>query len=79
MSKFTASQLSVLAYANSFTLWHYQHDGDFKDVEAAGFFDMASDMVRKKDKIIVNCDQAPLLQEYVVTMNEGGKIEVAKL
>lgn len=46
--------LSVLAYANGFTLWHYKEKtGQDDGVEQAGFFSPASDMLSAGDMIMV--------------------------
>ncbi|MCB1591842.1 MAG: hypothetical protein KDI90_05265, partial [Alphaproteobacteria bacterium] len=51
---FTASDLSVLAYANNFTLWHYTTIDS--SVITAGYFNKAVDMLRVNDLIIANVD-----------------------
>ncbi len=43
--------LSVLAYANGFTFWHYASPDDPVAVTAAGYFDPAGDMLRPGDMI----------------------------
>lgn len=49
------NNLSVLAYAGGFTLWHYRNDADDADsMLAPGYFDGAATMVRKGDIIIAN-------------------------
>jgi hypothetical protein len=52
---FAIRDLSVLAYANGFTLWHYKPAGDaLADVAADNFFADASDMMAAGDMIIVS-------------------------
>lgn len=46
--------LSVLTYANGFTLWHYVTDDKGTLVEEDGYFDKASDMLRRGDMIMIN-------------------------
>ena len=53
---FTASDLSVLAYANNFTLWHYTTTDDTVAIETAAYFNKAVDMLRENDLIIINID-----------------------
>lgn len=74
---FTASDLSVLAYANNFTLWHYVTTDD--DVTTAGYFNTAVDMLRANDLIIANVDTdgTPATTFYVVTANNGSSVTVA--
>ena len=74
---FITSDLSVLAYANNFTLWHYTTID--ADVTTAGYFDRASDMLRVNDLIIANVDTdgTPATTFYVVTANSGGSVTIA--
>lgn len=73
----TLSNLSVLAYANNFTLWHY------KTTEAAatgtGYFNNASDMMNVNDLIIANLDTdgTPSTKFYIVTGIAAGVVTVA--
>ena len=64
---FKASDLSVLAYANNFTLWHYTTIDS--DVTIANYFDKAADMMRVNDLMIVNIDTdgTPSTKFYIVT------------
>lgn len=73
---FTATDLSVLAYANNFTLWHYISTDDA--VTGAGYFDKAVDMLRVGDMIIANVDTdgIPVNKFYVVTANDGSSVTV---
>jgi len=76
---FTASDLSVLAYANNFTLWHYTTTDD--DVTGSGYFNKAADMLRVNDLIIANVDTdgsvAVATVFYVVTANDGSSVTIA--
>ena len=76
---FKTSDLSVLAYANKFTLWHYVTEDD--DVTTAGYFDNAADMLRVNDLIIANVDTdgstATATVFYVVTANTGSAVTVS--
>lgn len=49
---FLARELSVLAYANGFTLWHYRTSAD--DLLSPGYFDSAQELLREGDQIIAN-------------------------
>jgi len=73
---FKSSDLSVLAYANNFTLWHYVSTDD--DVTTSGYFDSAADMLRKNDLIIANVDTdgTPVTKFYIVTANTGTSVTV---
>jgi hypothetical protein len=52
---FSVRHLSVLAYANGFTLWHYKGTGTpLAEVAALGFFNGASDMMAAGDMVMVS-------------------------
>ena len=52
---FAIRDLSVLAYANGFTLWHYKPGDDaLADAASDNFFADASDMMAGGDMIIVS-------------------------
>ena len=51
---FIVRNLSVLAYANGFTLWHYKTGEDALGVVGrAGYFDEAVDMLASGDMLLV--------------------------
>ncbi len=74
---YLASDLSVLAYANNFTLWHYTTID--ASVTISGYFNSAVDMLRVNDLIIANVDTdgVPATTFYVVTGNDGSSVTVA--
>ena len=52
---FTIRDLSVLAYANGFTLWHYKSGIDnLADVACDDYFADASDMMATGDLILIS-------------------------
>ncbi len=53
---YLSKNLSVLAYANGFTLWHYTSTDTAAVIEGAGYFNAASDLLRANDLILVNID-----------------------
>ncbi|MGH1403628.1 MAG: hypothetical protein ACRBDL_05245 [Alphaproteobacteria bacterium] len=73
---FIASDLSVLAYANNFTLWHFTTVDS--DIEGAGYFNNAADMLRENDLIIANIDTdgSASTAFYVVSTNDGSSVTV---
>lgn len=73
---FTASDLSVLAYANNFTLWHYTTTDT--SVEGTDYFASAASMLGANDLIITNIDTegTPVTTFYVVTANDGNSVTV---
>jgi len=72
---FNSSQLSVLAYANHFTLWHYNaDDAPIVDIGQPGFFDKAADMLNVRDQIIVCAKDQ--VRTITVTKNDRETVEV---
>jgi hypothetical protein len=73
--------LSVLAYANGFTLWHYTTTDDAATADTAGYFNAAADMLRVGDMILANVDTAgaPGAGIYLVNANASGSVDVANL
>jgi len=52
---FTLRNLSVLAYANGFTLWHYKTDSDgFSQAGATGYFADAADLLCPGDMVMLS-------------------------
>ena len=76
---FITTDLSVLAYANNFTLWHYTTVDNTAAIEAAGYMDKAVDMLRVGDLIIMNIDTdgTPATKFYIVTGNTGSSVTIA--
>jgi len=59
---FALRNLSVLAYANGFTLWHYKSGADkLAQASAAGYFADAADLLAQGDMVMLSAA-------------EGGKI-----
>jgi hypothetical protein len=79
---FTARELSVLAYANGFTLWHYRTGPD--DLLGAGYFDSAQELLREGDQIIANIGGTsgrhalPAIVNLVVTRVGDDGVAVAR-
>ena len=78
---YNAKNLSVLAYANGFTLWHYGTTDTAAVVDTAGYFNSAADMLRVGDMIIGNVATAasPQAGILVVRSNTGGVVNVSDL
>lgn len=53
---FESKNLSVLAYANGFTLWHYTTTEGESKVSTEGYFNDAADMLRGGDMIMANTE-----------------------
>lgn len=74
---FNSPNLSVLAYANNFTLWHYTTTDN--SITTSGYFNKSAEMVRVNDLIIANVDTdgTPATKFYVVTANTGSSVSIA--
>jgi hypothetical protein len=75
------NNLSVLAYANGFTLWHYATADLASDVDTTGYFNEARNMVRAGDMLIANTDTGgtPVAGMLTVLRNAGGVVDVADI
>ena len=72
---FLARELSVLAYANGFTLWHYRTGAD--DLLSPGYFNPADELLRQGDQIIANTT-GPAIVNLVVTQVDDTGVAVAR-
>ena len=75
---YQSKDLSVLAYANGFTLWHYTTAAAATAVDTAGYFNAAADMLRAGDIIIANVDSAsaPKAGLFLVSSASAGAVDV---
>lgn len=74
--------LSVLAYANGFTLWHYTTTDTIDQVASSGYFNSVSDMLlRVGDMIMANCntDGTPAAGIFLISRSSGGIIDVTRM
>jgi hypothetical protein len=75
---FAIRNLSVLAYANGFTLWHYKADGDsLARVQAPDFFADAADMLANGDMMMVSADEGGRI--ISIAAGAGGRIAATSL
>ncbi|MCK5296664.1 MAG: hypothetical protein KAJ75_07215 [Alphaproteobacteria bacterium] len=75
---FSNNNLSVLSYANGFTLWHYVTTDTAATVDTSGYFNNASDVVRVGDIVIANADTAgtPATGLMLISSNDNGVVDV---
>ena len=74
---FKIRNLSVLAYAQGFTLWHYRTGADgLARVGRPGFFDDAADMFKGGDMVLVS---APSGGRLLCVASSGGQVITAAL
>ena len=73
--------LSILAYANAFTLWHYTTTDPAATVDTAGYFNGAADMIRLGDMILANTDTdgTPSSGLFLCNANAGGVVDLANM
>lgn len=78
---YASKNLSVLAYANGFTLWHFTTIDLAADVDTTGYFNAAADMLRVGDIVIANTDTdgVPSSGFYLVNANALGVVDVADM
>jgi hypothetical protein len=75
---FEIQSLSVLAYANGFTLWHYRTDHDTRNqMLAAGSYNPAAHLVRRGDMVLARSSDAFSILH--VTGHSGSSVSVAAL
>ena len=73
---FKVRNLSVLAYAQGFTLWHYKAEDVLANIASTGFFDPAADMLAAGDMMMVS---APDGGRLLCLAPEGGGLTVTSL
>lgn len=50
---FNSTSLSVMAYANGFTLWHYRSADTLEEVKKKGYFNNTAAFMRAGDRIMI--------------------------
>jgi hypothetical protein len=74
---FAIRNLSVLAYANGFTLWHYKAGSDNQGcIARPGYFNEAGDMLSSGDMLMVS---GPDAGRMVCVVSGGAGIRTAPL
>lgn len=78
---YKSENLSVLSYANGFTLWHYRTADAATIVDNEGYFNEASKMLRSGDFIMLNAGlgTSPAHGIMVVITNAGGSVDVSNM
>ena len=76
-TKFAIRNLSVLAYAQGFTLWHYKSGaGQLADAASPGFFDDARDMLAAGDMLMISAQDGG---RVVIVAGTHGSVRTAAL
>ena len=68
--------LSVLAYANGFTLWHYRTTSPMSVVTQTNAFDAARDVLRGGDIILVNSSSATGQSAMIALVESSDRLGV---
>lgn len=79
---FESKNLSVLAYSNGFTLWHYGSEDTLEEITQSGYFNEASDMLRKGDMLTIIADtasEAITATQMLVTKDHPEETTLVKL
>ena len=64
---FQNKNLSVIAYANGFTLWHYAGAETLATISANGFFNSVKSLMNVGDVIIINGTDNTAIKKINVT------------
>ena len=74
---FSLRNLSVLAYANGFTLWHYKAGNDnFAAATGTGYFSDAADLLSEGDMVMLTGTEGGRIATIA---GEGRKMALAPL
>lgn len=78
---YNSHNLSVLAYANGFTLWHYSTVDSPSSVDTLGYFNDAAEMLRTGDMVMANCDIDGTQSGgiFLVARSAGGVVDTTNL
>lgn len=79
---FKMKDLSVIAYSNGFTLWNYTTVDPADTVNGEGYFNEASEVLRRNDLILANVDAeaaSPDFDQFLVTAVGDGSVVVRSL
>lgn len=64
---FQNKNLSVIAYANGFTLWHYSAAETMSTISANGYFNSVKSLMNIGDIIIINASDNTLIKKINIT------------
>lgn len=64
---FQNKKLSVIAYANGFTLWHYAANETMTAISADGYFNNVLTLMNSGDIIIINASNGTSIKAITVT------------
>jgi outer membrane protein assembly factor BamA len=64
---FQNKNLSVIAYANGFTLWHYAGSETLATISATGYFNSVKSLMNAGDVVIINGSDNTAIKKINVT------------
>ena len=73
---FQNKNLSVIAYANGFTLWHYAENVTLATITASGYFNAVNTLMNTGDIVIINASDKTSIKAITVT---SGTVTTAAL
>jgi len=73
---FQNKKLSVIAYANGFTLWHYVATETLTAISTSGYFNNVATLMNTGDIIIINASDGTSIKAITVS---SGVVTVAAL
>ena len=78
---YDSKNLSVLAYANGFKLWHYTTVDFADDLNTAGYFNDAAGVLRVGDLVIINTDTDDVISggTLLIAGNDASKVDVVSM
>ncbi len=78
---YNPANLSALAYANGFTLWHYKTPDLATTVDTTGYFNQAANMLRVGDFVFANTNTGGAVESgvFIVRTNAGGVVDVSNI
>jgi len=73
--EFNNKNISLLAYSNGFTLWHYKADNDLEVIKSEGYFNNCHVFFKEGDMIIISHPSAILTVKSI----KDEKVSVTRL
>ncbi len=64
---FQNKNLSVIAYANGFTLWHYAANETMTAITTSGYFNIVKTLMNTGDVIIINASDKTSIKKIAVS------------
>ena len=73
---FQNKNLSVIAYANGFTLWHYKANETLSTITTSGYFSSVKTLMNTGDIILINGSDGASIKSIAIS---DGVVSVAAL